>query len=57
MPGIEVARHIRSADVLHVLTDLFTWHESPNYIVSDSGSEFTAQAVRDWLPRVGVNTL
>ena len=40
--AIEVDRHIRSGDVLHVLTDLFTWHGSPNYIVSDNGSELTA---------------
>ena len=55
--AIEVDRHIRSGDVLHVLTDLFTWHGPPNYIRSDNGSEFTAQAVQDWLPRVGVTTL
>ena len=57
MPGIEVNRHIRSGDVLHVLTDLFTRHGPPNHIRSDNDSEFTAQAVRDWLPRVGVKTL
>ena len=55
--AIEVDRHIRSGDVLHVLTNLFTWHGPPNYIRSDNGSEFTAQAVRDSLPRVGVKTL
>ena len=54
---IEVDRHIPSGDVLYVLTDLITWHESPNYIGSDNGSECTAQAVRDWLPRVGMKTL
>jgi transposase InsO family protein len=43
--------------VLHVLTDLFTWHGSPNYIGSDNNGEFTAQAVRDWLSRVSVYTL
>ena len=29
----------------------------PEYIRSDNGSEFTAQAVRDWLKSVGVKTL
>ena len=29
----------------------------PEYIRSDNGSEFTAQAVRDWLKSVGVRTL
>jgi transposase InsO family protein len=55
--AIAVDRHIRSGDVLQVLTDLFTRHGAPDFIRSDNGSEFTAQAVRDWLPRVGVKTL
>ena len=55
--AIEVDRHIRSGDVLHVLTDLFTQRGAPDYIRSDNGSEFTAIAVREWLPRVGVKTL
>jgi putative transposase len=55
--AIAVDRHIRSGDVLQVLTDLFTQHGAPDYIRSDNGSEFTAQVVRDWLPRVGVKTL
>ena len=45
--AIEVDRHIRSGDVLHLLTDLFTWHGPPNYIRSDKGCQFIAQAVRD----------
>ncbi len=44
-------------DVLQVLADLFTQHGPPDHIRSDNGSEFTATAVRDWLPRVGVKTL
>ena len=55
--AIEVDRRIRSGDVLQVLTNLFTRYGPPDYIRSDNGSEFTAQAVRDWLPRVGVKTL
>jgi len=55
--AIEVARHIHSDDVLHVLTELFTQHGPPDYIRSDNGSEFTAKVVREWLPRVGVKTL
>ena len=54
--AIEVDCHIRSGDVLHLLTDLFTRHGPPNYIGSDNGSKFTAQAVRGWLLRVGVKT-
>ena len=55
--AIEVARSLRHDDVLHVLADLFTRHRPPDHIRSDNGSEFTAIAVREWLPRVGVTTL
>ena len=55
--AIEVDRHIRSGDVLHVRADLFTQRGAPDYIRSDNGSEFTAIVVREWLPRVGVKTL
>ena len=54
--AIEVDPHIRSGDV-RILTDLFNWHGPPHYIRSDNDSDFTAQAVRDLLPRVGVKTL
>jgi len=54
---IEVERKLKSDDVLHVLTELFAVRGVPNHIRSDNGSEFTAQAVRDWLKRVGAKTL
>jgi putative transposase len=43
--------------VLDRLTDLFVEHGPPDHIRSDNGAEFTATAVREWLPRVGVKTL
>lgn len=55
--AIEVARSLNHDDVLQVLADLFTKHGPPVYIRSDNGAEFTAIAVREWLPRVGVKTL
>jgi len=55
--AITVARRLRHDDVLQVLADLFTRHGPPDHIRSDNGSEFTATAVREWLPRVGVKTL
>ena len=55
--AIEVARSLKHDDVLQVLADLFTRHGPPGRIRSDNGSEFTAIAVREWLPRVGVKTL
>ena len=55
--AIEVARRLRSDDVMHVLTDLFTRYGTPDHIWSDNGSEFTAKAMRERLPKVGVKTL
>jgi len=55
--AIEVARRLRSDDVLHRLSELFVKHGAPQYIRSDNGPEFAATAVRDWLARVGVQTL
>ena len=43
--------------MLACLTELFTIHGPPDHIRSDNGSEFTANAVRDWLARVDVKTL
>ncbi len=55
--AIEVARRLRSDDVLEVLAELFVRRGAPDHIRSDNGSEFTAKAVRDWLGRVNVKTL
>ena len=42
---------------MHTLTGLFTSNGVPERIRSDNGPEFTAKAIRDWLPRVGVQAL
>ena len=55
--AIDVARRLRSGDVLHRLAELFTERGAPEYIRSDNGPEFTAEAVRDWLERLEVGTL
>ena len=55
--AIVVDRKLNSDNVLHCLTDLFVQHGPPDHIRSDNGSEFTANAVRAWLARVGVKTL
>ncbi len=55
--AILVARKLKSDDVLACLADLFAKHGPPVHIRSDNGPEFTAQAVRDWLGRIGVTTL
>lgn len=51
------ARRLRSEDVIDCLADLFVDRTRPVYLRSDNGAEFTAQAVRDWLGRLGVTTL
>ena len=55
--AIVVDRKLNSDNVLHCLTDLFVQYGPPDHIRSDNGSEFTANAVRAWLGRVGVKTL
>ena len=50
-------RKINSNDVIHCLADLFLIRGIPDYIRSENGPEFTANAVRDWLRRLGVKTL
>jgi putative transposase len=55
--AIEVARRLRSDDVLHCLASLFTDRGPPRHIRSDNGPEFIATAVRDWLGRMNVTTL
>jgi transposase InsO family protein len=55
--AIDVARKLNSENVLARLASLMTYRGVPGYIRSDNGPEFTAQAVRDWLKKIGVNTL
>jgi transposase InsO family protein len=52
--AIRVARRLKSHDVLDVLSDLFITEGTPDFIRSDNGSEFTAQALRGWLKALGV---
>jgi transposase InsO family protein len=55
--AILVARKIRNQDVIDLLFNLFIFRGIPENLRSDNGPEFTAQAVRKWLNRLGVNTL
>ena len=50
-------RRFPAEDVLAVLADLFVERGPPEHIRSDNGPEFAAKAVRQWLARVGVQTL
>jgi putative transposase len=55
--AIEVGRRLNSQDVLHRLGDLFVQRGTPAYLRSDNGPELTARALREWLERLGVQTL
>ena len=54
--AIHVDRKIESHDVLYKLSELFISHGIPDNIRSDNGPEFTADSIRKWLFRLGVNT-
>lgn len=55
--SLYVARGIKSQEVLDQLYELFLTRGTPEYLRSDNGSEFTADAVRSWLRDLGVRTL
>ena len=55
--AIRASRHLKADNILEILTELFILKGVPEHIRSDNGPEFTAKAVRNWLPKVGVQTL
>jgi len=55
--SLDVARSLRSEDVLDRLESLFVQRGTPKYIRSDNGPEFTAKAVRSWLAQLEVQPL
>ena len=54
---IEVGRSIKSKDVIAVLEYLFMVRGIPEFIRSDNGPEFIADAIKRWLQDRGVETL
>lgn len=55
--AILVERSITSEEVIELLAELFRVHGEPEYIRSDNGPEFIAEAVKKWLALSGVRTL
>ena len=55
--AILVKRSINSQDVIDLLFYLFVFRGIPEHIRSDNGPEFTSKDVRNWLNRIGVQTL
>lgn len=54
---IEVERRMTAKDVVATLEYLFELWGAPQYVRSDNGPEFIAQAVKTWLARSQVETL
>ena len=54
--AIRVARKLKAADVIDVLSDLFILRGVPGHIRSDNGPEFVAKSVRAWITGVGTQT-
>lgn len=55
--AIVVDRKLRSTDVIETLAGLFISRGTPEHIRSDNGPEFCAEAVREWLGRLGIGPL
>ena len=55
--AIRVARKLKAADVIEVLSDLFILRGVPGHVRSDNGPEFIAKAVQDWITAVGEDRL
>ena len=55
--ALEMERSITAEDVVEVLDRLFTERGEPDYIRSDNGPEFIAEAIKRWLASRGVKTL
>jgi len=54
---IEVGRSIRAKEVIRVLERLFELYGRPQYLRSDNGPEFIAQALMEWLEKSGAGTI
>src|SRR5918911_1601193 len=54
--ALRVARKLRAADVIDVLSDLFILRGVPAHLRSDNGPEFVAKRVQRWITAVGAKT-
>jgi transposase InsO family protein len=54
--AIRVARKLKAADVIDVLSDLFILRGVPAHLRSDNGPEFVAKEVQRWIAAVGAKT-
>jgi transposase InsO family protein len=54
---IHVDRKVKAADEIFELSELFIERGVPEYLWSDNGPELVAEFIREWLRRVGTQTL
>lgn len=55
--ALKCERGITSEDVIDTLSELFAMRGVPEYIRSDNGPEFTAQAIQRWLEQLEIAAL
>ena len=55
--AVKIRSKMGAEDVLEVLYPLLLRHGTPEYIRSDNGPEFAAEATQDWLRRVGLKAI
>ena len=55
--SLEGERSIKACGVIDTLRKLFIERGEPDYIRSDNGPEFIAEAIKEWLAACGVKTL
>lgn len=55
--AIQVARRLGNTEVIEVLAEVMLRRGIPEHIRSDNGPEFIAQQLREWLGKVGTETL
>ena len=55
--AVAVRTRMGAEDVVEALYPLLLRHGAPEYIRSDNGPEFVAEAIQDWLTRVGIKPI
>jgi putative transposase len=55
--AVTVRTKMGADDVLEALYPLLLKHDTPDYIRSDNGSEFAAEAMQTWLRRVSIKPI
>ena len=55
--AIRVERRMGSQEVIETLSDVMLWRGIPEHLRSDNGPEFIAQELRQWLAKLGTETL